>query len=76
MYWKRTYFSFYGSSFRSISASVSSVGIPVGIGSSTAGIDICAITAAIKKYKTIIKKKVLLVEIKVKYHWNFNFLRL
>ena len=57
MYWKRTYFSFYGYSLRSISASASLVSIPVGIGSSTTGIDICAITAAIEKYKAIIKKK-------------------
>ena len=41
----------------SISAFASSVGIPVGITSSTIGIKICAITAAIKKYKSIIKKK-------------------
>ena len=41
----------------SISAFASLVGIPVGITSSTIGIKICAITAAIKKYKSIIKKK-------------------
>ena len=33
------------------------VGIPVGIRSSAIALQICAITAAIKKYKSIIKKK-------------------
>ena len=33
------------------------VGTPVGITSSAVGIKICAITAAIKKYKSIITKK-------------------
>ena len=33
------------------------VGIPIGITSSTIGLKICAITAGIKKYKSIIKKK-------------------
>ena len=33
------------------------VGIPIGITSSTIGLTICVITAAIKKYKSIIKKK-------------------
>ena len=32
------------------------VGIPIGIISSTVGLKFCAITAAIKKYKSIIKK--------------------
>ena len=32
-------------------------GIPKGITSSTAGLKTCAITAEIKKYKSIIKKK-------------------
>ena len=33
------------------------VSIPIGITSSGIGLKICAITAAIKKYKSIIKKK-------------------
>ena len=41
----------------SISAYASLVGIPIGITSSTIGLKICAISAAIKKYKSIIKKK-------------------
>ena len=41
----------------SISAFVSFVGIPIGITSSAIGLKICAITEAIKKYKSIIKKK-------------------
>ena len=32
------------------------VGIPIGTTSSATGLKICAITAAIKKYKSIIKK--------------------
>ena len=34
------------------------VGIPIGTTSSAIGLKICAITAAIKKYKSIIKKKI------------------
>ena len=41
----------------SISAIASLVGITKGITSSAIGLKICAITAAIKKYKSIIKKK-------------------
>ena len=40
----------------SISAFYSLVGIPLGITSSLIGLKICAITAGIKKYKSIIKK--------------------
>ena len=40
----------------SISAFASLVGIPIGITSSAIGLNICAITAGIKKYKSIIKK--------------------
>ena len=40
----------------SISALVSLVCVPVGIMSSAIGIEICAITAGIKNYKSIIKK--------------------
>ena len=39
------------------SAFASLVGIPIGIKSSAIGLKICAITAGIKKYKLIIKKK-------------------
>ena len=41
----------------SIPAFASLVGIPIGITSSAIGLKICAITAGIKKYKSIIKKK-------------------
>ena len=41
----------------SISALASSLGVPVGITSSAMGFKICAITAGIKKCKSIIKKK-------------------
>ena len=41
----------------SISAFASLVGIPIGIMSSAIGLKICEITAAIKKYKSIILKK-------------------
>ena len=41
----------------SISFYASLVGVPIGITSSAIGLKICAITAAIKKYKSIIKKK-------------------
>ena len=41
----------------SISAFASLIDIPLGITSSAIGLKICAITAEIKKYKSIIKKK-------------------
>ena len=41
----------------SISAFAFLVGIPIGITSSAIGLKICAITAGIEKYKSIIKKK-------------------
>ena len=41
----------------SISVFASLVGIPVGIMSSAGGLNICVITAGVKKYKSIIKKK-------------------
>ena len=41
----------------SISDFVSLLGIPIGITSSAIGLKICATTAGIKKYKSIIKKK-------------------
>ena len=41
----------------SVSAFASSVDIPVAITSSAVGINICAITAGIKKHKSMIKKK-------------------
>ena len=40
-----------------ISAFATLVGIPVGITNSAEGLKICAITATVKKYKSIIKKK-------------------
>ena len=41
----------------SISAFASLVCVPVGITSSAVGLKICAITAGIKKYKSVLKKK-------------------
>ena len=41
----------------SISFFASLLGIPIGYNSSAIGLKICAITARIKKYKSIIKKK-------------------
>ena len=41
----------------SIFAFASLIGIPIGITSSGIGLKICAITAGIKKYKTIIEKE-------------------
>ena len=41
----------------SISALSSLIGIPIAIKSSAVGLNICAIAAGIKKYKSIIKKK-------------------
>ena len=41
----------------SIFAFASLIGIPIGITSSAVGLKICAVTAGIKKYKPIIKKK-------------------
>ena len=41
----------------SISAFTSSIGILVGIKSSVMGLRVCAITAGIKQYKSIIKRK-------------------
>ena len=41
----------------SISAFTSLIRIPIGITSSAIGLQICAITAGIEKYKSIIKKK-------------------
>ena len=41
----------------SISAFASLVGVPIRIASSAVGLKICAITAEIKKYKSIMKKR-------------------
>ena len=52
--------------------------VPVGITSSPVEIKICAITAGIKNYKLIIKRKkkkcnkIVLLG-KVKYYWSFDF---
>ena len=40
-----------------ISAFISLVGLPVGVTSSAVDLKICAITAQLKKYKSVIKKK-------------------
>ena len=59
LYWAFAYFSFnnYWTGCVSISAFPLLGAIPVGITSSAVGLKICAITAGIKKYKSIIKKK-------------------
>ena len=49
----------------SICAFTSLVGVPIGITSSVIGLKICAITARIKKYKSIIRKK---RKSMIKYH--------
>ena len=41
---------------------VSFLGIPTGITSSATGLKICAITARIKNYKPIIKKKISMIK--------------
>ena len=41
----------------SVSAFASSVDTPIAITSSAVGINICAVTAGINKYKSLIKKK-------------------
>ena len=41
----------------SISAFALLVGVPIGTASSAVGLKVCAITAGIKKYKSIIKRK-------------------
>ena len=45
--------------FISISTFTFSIGIPIGITSFSIGLKICAITAGIKKYKSVIKKILL-----------------
>ena len=56
LYWTRSYFKFCNSGCVSISVFVSLVGIPIGITSSVIGVKICVITAAIKIFKSVIKK--------------------
>ena len=51
------YFSFFNCFCISISAIASLLSILIGIMSSAIGLKVCAITAGIKKYKSIIKKK-------------------
>ena len=58
----------------SISVFASLFSVPVGITSSAVGIKICAVTAEIKKYKSIIKKKKRKSMIKLgKYKYFSNF---
>ena len=56
-YIQQLYSSNYNYQIISISAFASLAGIPIGITRSGIGLKICAITAGIKKYKSIIKKK-------------------
>ena len=44
------------------------VGIPVGVGSSATGLKVCTITAVIKTYKSMIKKKIKKHDKTVKYY--------
>ena len=57
LYWTLTYSSFYSYWMYFHPTFVSLVGISIEITSSAIGLKICVITAAIKKYKSIIKKK-------------------
>ena len=57
LYWRLSYFSFFNCFCISISAIASLLSFLIGIMSSAIGLKICAITAGIKKYKSIIKKK-------------------
>ena len=57
LYWTLFYFSLCGY-WKYINFCFSSfLGIPIGITCSAIGLQICAITAGIKKFKSIIKKK-------------------
>ena len=57
LYWRLSYFSFFNCFCISISAIASLLSFLIGIMSSAIGLKICAITAGIKRYKSIIKKK-------------------
>ena len=59
LYWTLSYFRLMHSSGWCISIShfASLVGIPIGITNAATGLNICTVTAAIKKYKLIIKRK-------------------
>ena len=57
LYWRLSYFSFFNCFCISISAIASLLSFLIGIMSSVIGLKICAITAGIKRYKSIIKKK-------------------
>ena len=52
--------------FISISTFTFLIGIPIGITSSAIGLKMCAITAGIKKYKSIIKKNSIVIKLKFK----------
>ena len=67
-------------SYTSISAFASLAGVSVGIVSPTTGIKICAITTAIKKCKSVNKKKrknqdkiVFLAKNQIRYNRRFGF---
>ena len=55
--WILAYFSFNSYWLRSFSAFGSLVSVPVGVASFGVGLKICAITAGIRNYKSIIKKE-------------------
>ena len=59
LYWIHSYFKFTIIGSTSVPAFVSLVGIPIGITSSSIGLNICSITAGSKMYKPINKKKKL-----------------
>ena len=52
--------------FISISTFAFLIGIPIVITSSAIGLKICAVTAGIKKYKSIIKKNSIVIKLKFK----------
>ena len=56
LYWRLSYFSFFNCFCISISAIASLLSFLIGIMSSAIGLKICAITAGIKRYMSVIKK--------------------
>ena len=57
LYWSLAYFNFIIAGCVFVSAFASLVDVPIGITSYAIGLKICVITAWIKKYRSIIKKK-------------------
>ena len=57
LYWTLSFLSCTITEYISISAFASLIAIPIGITSSATGLKFFAVTAGIKKYKSIIKEK-------------------